>query len=232
MGRDNPELGNEEDVSASPRPLRLLIADHAPTRLGIRMALDADVEVCAEASDGEQAIRAAKREQPDVCLVGREISGDGLGAVRGICRAAPNAAVVVLAHVADPEDLLESARAGAVGYVPGTLDGERLRRVMRAIASNEAVVPRSMVLELLLELRGAGSREDGLTVRESQVLGLLRRGHTTAAIAQRLQIAPVTVRRHISELVHKLGVEDRSALIGAVAVNSNGNGSSQVRARD
>jgi DNA-binding NarL/FixJ family response regulator len=211
-------------------PLRLLIADHAPTRLGIRMALGPEVEVCSEASDGEQAIRAAKRDQPDICLVGREITGDGLGAVRGICRAAPHAAVVVLAEVADPDDLLESARAGAVGYVPGTLDGDRLRKIIRAVASNEAVVPRSMVLDLILELRGAGTRDDGLTGRESQVLGMVRRGHTTAAIAERLEIAPVTVRRHISELVHKLGVADRSALTAAARLN--GNGGSRLHAQD
>jgi len=72
-----------------------------------------------------------------------------------------------------------------------------------------------MILELLLELRGAGARGDELTGRQSQVRGMLRRGHTTAEIAERLEIAPVTVRRHISELVYKLGVEDRSALTGS-----------------
>lgn len=70
-------------------------------------------------------------------------------------------------------------------------------------------------------LTGAVAHDDGLTGRESQVLGMVRRGHTTAAIADRLEIAPVTVRRHISELVHKLGVEDRSALTGPVALNGN-----------
>jgi DNA-binding NarL/FixJ family response regulator len=193
-------------------PLRLLIADHQPTRLGIRMALGEEVEVCAEADDAEQAIRAAMREQPDLCLIGRDITGDGLAAVRGVCRAAPNAAVVVLAEVRDADDLIESIRAGAIGYVPGPLDGERLRRIVGAIASNEAVVPRSMILELLVELRGGGTGAEALTGRESQVLGMLRRGHSTSAIAERLSIAPVTVRRHISELVQKLGVEDRSAL--------------------
>ena len=195
-------------------PTKLLIADHPATRLGIRMALEQEAEICAEAGDAEHAIRAAKRVQPDVCLVGRELAGDGLAAVRGICRAAPRAAVVVLAEVRDADDLLESVRAGAVGYVPGPVDAERLRRVVQAIAANEAVVPRSMVLELLLELRGGGSGSGALTGRESQVLGMLRRGYGTAAIAKRLEIAPVTVRRHISELVHKLGVENRAALVG------------------
>ena len=196
-------------------PLRLLIADHAPTRVGMRMALESQVFICAEVADAEQAIRAAKREQPDVCLVGREISGDGLAAVRGICRAATSAAVIVLAQCSSADDMLESVRAGADGYVPGALGVERLRSIMRAIAADEAVMPRSMILELLLELRGAGARGDELTGRQSQVRGMLRRGHTTAEIAERLEIAPVTVRRHISELVYKLGVEDRSALTGS-----------------
>jgi NarL family two-component system response regulator LiaR len=195
--------------------VRLLIADHGPTRVGIRMVLDGEVEICAEAGDIGQAIRAAMREQPDVCLVGRHLPGDGLAAVRGICRAAPRSAVVVLAEARDVEDLLAAIRAGAIGYVPDGLDSERLRRIIAAVAANEAVVPRSMMLDLLMELRGGGAGTEILTGREAQVLGMLRRGHTTAAIAERLEITPVTVRRHISELVHKLGVRDRSELITA-----------------
>lgn len=195
--------------------LRLLIADRAATRMGIRMALNGGVEVCAEANDAEQAIRAAMREQPDLCLIGDHVAGDGLAAIRGITRAAPGCAVVVLAQAHDADYLLECVRAGAVGYVPGALDAERLNRVVRAAANNEAVVPRSMVLELVLELRGGGTGVDALTSRESQVLGMLRRGHRTAEIAERLAIAPVTVRRHISELVRKLGVENRAALTAA-----------------
>ena len=200
-------------------PLRLLIADHAPTRLGIRMALGGEVAICAEVSDTEQAIRAAMREHPDICLVGREMSGDALAAVRGICRAAPRAAVVMLAQVRDADDMLAAIRAGAVGYVPGALNAKSLRRIIRAIAAGEAVVPRSMVLELVLGLRGGGNGRDALTGRESQVLGMLRRGYSTAAIAERLEIAPVTVRRHISELVQKLGVENRAALVAAAGSN-------------
>ena len=201
--------------------MRLLIADYGPTRHGIRLALDGEVEICAEADNAEQAIRAAKREQPDVCLIGRDLPGDGLAAVRGVCRAAPRAGVVVLAEVRDVDDLLDAVRAGAIGYVPGGLEPARLRRICAAVAANEAVVPRAMVLELLMELRGGGNGAEALTSRETQVLGMLRRGHTTGEIGDRLKITPVTVRRHISGLVHKLGVEDRSALTGAT---NGGNG--------
>jgi DNA-binding NarL/FixJ family response regulator len=193
--------------------IRLLIFDHMPTRVGIRMALADEVDVCAEASDAETGIRAAKREQPDVALVGTTVSREWCAAIRGICRAAPGCAVVVLAETADTDDLLEAVRAGAVGYVPGALDIDRLRRVFRAATANEAVIPRAMVSELLSELRSAAAASDLLTGREAQVLGMLRRGHPTARIAEHLQIAPVTVRRHVSELVRKLGVESRADLI-------------------
>jgi DNA-binding NarL/FixJ family response regulator len=200
-------------TSASERAVRLLIVDNAPTRAGIRLALGAEASVCAETADSDQAIRAAKQQQPDLALIGREITGDWRLAVRGVCRAAPLCSVVVLAQSGDADDMLESVRAGAVGYVPGALDADRLRRVFHAVSGSEAVVPRAMVGELLAELRGARSADSGLTGREAQVLGMLRRGHSTAWIADRLQIAPVTVRRHISELVHKLGVESRSDLV-------------------
>jgi DNA-binding NarL/FixJ family response regulator len=196
--------------------LRLLIVDRAATRVGIRMALEGTVEVCAEADDTEHAIRAAKQQQPDLALVSDHVAGDGLAAIRGISRAAPGCAVVVLAGAHDADYLLECVRAGAVGYVPGPLDAERLRRVVTAAGANEAVVPRSMVLELVLELQGGGTGADGLTSRESQVLGMLRRGHKTSEIADRLAIAPVTVRRHISELVRKMGVENRAALTASL----------------
>jgi DNA-binding NarL/FixJ family response regulator len=189
----------------------LLVADNEPTRVGIRMALRGAADVCAEAEDAEQAIRAAKREQPEVCLVGRSIPGDGITAARGIRRAAPRAAVVVVADVSDADGLLDAVRAGAVGYVSADdLHSGGLRRTVRAAADGEAIVPRAMVRALLEEL---SNRDDGLSAREAQVLGMMRREHSTAAIAERLGITPTTVRRHISDLVHKLGVEDRSALM-------------------
>ena len=101
-------------------------------------------DICAEAENAEQAIRAAKREQPEVCLVGRGISGDGIRATRGICRAAPKAAVVLIADAIDTDDLLDAVRAGAVGYVAAhDLHAAGLRRIVRAAADSEAIVPRA-----------------------------------------------------------------------------------------
>ena len=97
--------------------------------------------------------------------------------------------------------------------MPGALTAESLRAVFRFARANEALIPRTMVAELLTEVRGAPMAASGLTGREAQVLSMVRRGHSTASIAERLEIAPVTVRRHISELVHKLGVESRADLV-------------------
>jgi DNA-binding NarL/FixJ family response regulator len=204
--------GNAQRQDAASDPVTLLIADHAPTRIGIRMALGPDVHVSAEADEMEQAIRAARRDHPRVVLLGRGLCADVVLAVRGICRVAPDSAVVVLAPSGDVDDMLDAVRAGAVGYVPGALDAERLRRVLWAVIAHKAVVPRAMVIDVLCELRTGGA-SGSLTGREAQVLGMLRRGHATAAIAQRLQITPVTVRRHVSKVVQKLGVSSRADLI-------------------
>jgi DNA-binding NarL/FixJ family response regulator len=177
------------------------------------MALGANVHICAEADDVEGAIRGARHTQPDVAFVGREGLTEWRAAVRGVCRAAPDCAVIVLAPSGDSDDMLESVRAGAVGYVPGSLDALRLARTFRAAAAHEAILPRAMVMDLLDELRGGRELGGALTPREAQILGMLRRGHSTAWIAERLDIVPVTVRRHISELVHKLGAESRTDLL-------------------
>jgi DNA-binding NarL/FixJ family response regulator len=192
--------------------VRVLIAHHGLMRLSVRMALEGEADICAEAEDAEQAVLLAKRQQPDVCIIGWDIDGDGITAIQGILAVAPRAAVIVLSEKSDVDDLLAAVRAGAVGYLPGSLDADQLRRVVRGVFADEAAVPRAMVRELILELRTATTL-GGLTDREAQVLGMLRRGHSTSGIAARLQISPVTVRRYISDLVRKQGVESRAELI-------------------
>jgi DNA-binding NarL/FixJ family response regulator len=192
--------------------VRVLIAHHGLMRLSVRMALEGDAEICAEAEDAEQAVLQAKGHQPDVCIVGWDIVGQGINAIQGILAVAPRTAVIVLSEKSDVDDLLAAVRAGAVGYLPGSLDEEQLRRVVRGVSADEAAVPRAMVRELIHELRTATAL-GGVTEREAQVLGVLRRGHSTAEIAARLQISPITVRRYISDLVRKLGLDSRAELV-------------------
>ena len=196
------------------RPAKVLIADFAPTRLGVRLALaDQELEICAEAEDAAQAIAEAKLAQPDICLIGSDLPGGGMAAVRGVQKEAPRAAIVVLAGIGTAGELLMAVRAGAIGYVPGTITREQLGRVFQAVLAGEAVVPRSMVRPLIRELQtSAALVAEEVSSRQAQVLDLLRRGHSPAEIARRLEISPVTVRRHTSDLVRKLGLEDRRAL--------------------
>jgi DNA-binding NarL/FixJ family response regulator len=203
-------------VTRSPRAHkpRLLIADHAPTRLAIRVALGDTVHVCDEAQDAAHAIAGAKRERPDVCLIGLEVPGGGIAATTGIREASPDSAVIVLATTPDADDLLACVQAGAVGYLASDISAAGLRRSVASVQRGEAAAPRSMVLALMRELQESGAPfgHDGLTAREYQVLGMLRKGQSTSAIAEGLGISPVTVRRHISTTMQKIGVEDRSAL--------------------
>lgn len=169
-----------------------------------------------------QAIAEAKLAQPDICLVGSELPGGGTTAVRGIHEATPAAAIVVLGGMGNASELLDAVRAGAIGYAPGSITSEQLRRVFQAVLAGEAVVPRSMVRNLIGELHTSASIAAEISSRQAEVLDLLRRGHSPAAIAHRLKISPVTVRRHMSDLVRKLGLENRWALASlgpAIAAN-------------
>ena len=211
--------------------VRLLIAHHGLMRVSVRVALEGEAVICAEAEDAEQAVIEAKRSQPDVCIVGWDVAGGGLNTVQGILGVAPDTAVIVLSERSDVDDLLAAVRAGAVGYLPGSLDEAQLRRVVRGVAASEAAVPRTMVRELIHELRSTTAL-GGLTEREAQVFGMVRRGLSTSEIATRLQISPVTVRRYISELVRKLGVETRAGLMSVeYGVSRNGESSTDAQAR-
>jgi DNA-binding NarL/FixJ family response regulator len=199
------------DVPEALQP-RVLIADLPAIRLGVRIALEDAVQICAEAEDAEHAIRVAEREQPEICLIGLDLPGDGINAIRGIRGVAPGTAVIAVAPSQDANDLLACVHAGAVGYLPGTIGAASLRRAVAAVHAGEAAIPRAAVLVLVRELQRAAAADEDLTPRETQVLDLLRRGHSTAAIADQLGISPTTVRRHISASMHKIGAEDRTAL--------------------
>lgn len=199
------------------QPLRALVADNAATRHGVRMALDGLGVICAEASDRKGAVEAADTHRPDVCLIGRSLPGGGIKAVREISERVPAAAIVVLADRPEIDDLLMALRAGAIGYMPVGFEAAQLRRAIVAVRSDQAAIPRSMVRELVDEIRSFDRVVEGqLTLRERQVLTMVRRGDSTARIAQHLDISPITVRRHISVLVRKAGVTGRAELVATL----------------
>jgi DNA-binding NarL/FixJ family response regulator len=197
-----------------------LVADFALVRLGVRVALEpAAVDICAEANNAPHAIRAAGITHPDVCLVGQDLPGGVLVAIRGILEQWPPTAVIVLADSAESDQLIAAVRSGAIGFVAPPVEAAQLGRVVRAAADGEAIVPRRLVRELARELhRSSALVMNNVTPREGEVLEMLGRGFSTSEIARRLAISPITVRRHTSDLVRKIGVEDRAALVRSQAL--------------
>jgi DNA-binding NarL/FixJ family response regulator len=199
----------------------MIVDEHPAFRLSVRGLLDrSGFAICAEASDAHEAIAAAKRESPDLCVVDIQCDG-GATAVREICTASPKTAVVVLTASRDHDDFFDAVRAGAVGYLLKDMNAERLAGALHGVLAGEAAIPRTLVAALVSELRSQGRRQlvigrtgrADLTRREWEVAHLLVGRLSTNEIAQRLFLSPVTVRRHVSSVMSKLGVRDREAAV-------------------
>jgi DNA-binding NarL/FixJ family response regulator len=209
-------------------PIRVIVADdHMAARAGVRAALDGHgFEVCAEAEDAEGAVQAALRERPDACLLDIRMPGNGITAAARIHAALPGTAIIMLTVSADDGDLFDALRAGALGYLLKGTDPVRLPHAIKGVLEGEAAVPRVLVAKLVDEFRGRGRRrrlvDVELTPREWDVLERLREGATTAEIAERLSVSPVTVRRHVSDAVRKLGVSGREEAVRAIDERSGG----------
>jgi DNA-binding NarL/FixJ family response regulator len=203
--------------------IRLLLADaHAATRAGLRMALSGDpFTIVAEVADAEEAVAAAVAERPDVCVLDAGMPGGAAVPTAEIRRRCEGTEIVVLASERDDATMLEVVRAGAMGYLLKGMDPERLRYAIIGVTNGEAAVPRTLVARLMLEFRVRERRRSlvgaaQLTPRELAVLELMADGASTRAMAQTLGISDVTVRRHVSSVLAKLGVTDRAAAIEAL----------------
>jgi DNA-binding NarL/FixJ family response regulator len=206
------------------RRVRVLVADaHLPTRTGIRLLLERNgFEICGEAADADGALSTAERERPQLCLVDASLPGGGIRAAGRIRSAVPRADVVLLAASADEKELIDALRAGVAGLVLKNLPPDGIVRALNAVRRGEVALPRSLIAHLVEEFR---VRERGrrltlpsgddveLTRRQSEVLALLRDGLGTRQIAARLDLSPVTVRRHLAIVLGKLGVADRASAL-------------------
>ena len=213
-------------MSADTRSLRVLIADdHAPTRQDVRRALDSDrrFDVCAEVADAAEAVRAAVRDRPDICLLDLRMPGSGLAAAWEIAARLPETKVVMLTVSDDEDDLFAALRSGANGYLLKTMNIGRLPDALCGVCEGEAAIPRQLVTRMLEQFRGREPRwrplagddttQRRLTSREWEVLALLANGSSTAQIAGKLVLSPSAVRAHITSIVRKLQVADRAAAI-------------------
>lgn len=209
-------------------PSVLIADDEAAFRRGVREALEADgFLVVAEAGDASSALAAATRLRPDVCLIEPELPGEGLGAIGRIAKASPQTLIVALSRSDRGDDVVAAFTRGASGYLLKGVSDERLGRTLRSALLGEPALSRSLVPHLVDEIRRGSSRRlalpDGpvtLTAREWEVGELLSEGRSTGEIAERLGVSPVTVRRHVSLLLQKLGVGSRQAAVETLRAHS------------
>ena len=196
-------------------PIRVLIVDdHAVVREGLRAFLELQdrMEVIGEAGDGREAIEEAERLRPDVILMDLVMPRlDGVEAMRGLHEQVPAARVIVLTSFLDDERLLPALRAGAAGYLLKNVEPQELARAIRLADAGEAMIDPAVAARLvdaLVEVRG--DERPKLTRREQEVLELIGRGLANKRIALELGIAEKTVKTHVSHVLAKLGVSDRT----------------------
>jgi len=202
--------------------LRLLIADDHPAfRAGLRLLLESlgDVDVVGEVATGAQAVQCAVELMPDVVVMDLQMPElGGIEATRRIVQEAPGVNVLMLTMFEDQDSVFSALRAGARGYVLKGAEQEELARAIRAIAGGEAIFSPAIATRVIDFF--ARSHDDqppqafpDLTDREREVLGLIAQGLPNPEITRRLVLSPKTVRNHVSNILGKLQVRDRSEAI-------------------
>ena len=190
----------------------LLTDDHRVVRQGIKMVLDLDpeLEVVGEASNGEEALRMARRLEPDVVLMDLVMPVmDGVEATGEIRRELPDTEVVALTSVLEDASVTGAVKAGAIGYLLKNTGGEELRQAIKAAAEGQVQLAPEAAARLMREVRTPEGLED-LTERETDVLKLLARGQANKQIARSLYIGEKTVKTHVRNILTKLNVRSRT----------------------
>ena len=194
-------------------PIRILIADdHAVVRQGLQMflALDSELEIVAEACDGEEALRIARELRPDVVLMDLLMPKmDGIEATAAIKAELPDTEVIALTSVLEDRSVVGAIRAGAIGYLLKDTQADELCRAIKAAAAGQVQLSPEAAVRLMREVRAPDSPEP-LTEREKEVLRLLAEGLANKEIARALNIGEKTVKTHVSAILAKLGVQSRT----------------------
>jgi len=205
--------------------IRVVLADdQALVRAGFRALLDAqhDIEVVGEAPDGEEAVRLAVRERPDVVLMDIRMPGtDGLAATRRIAAddRLDEVHVVILTIFDLDEYVFETLRSGASGFLVKDTEPVELIQAVRVVARGDALLSAG-VTRRLIEEYASRAKEPGpspqlalLTDREREVMALVGAGLSNEEIAERLFMSPATAKTHVSRTMVKLGARDRAQLV-------------------
>lgn len=202
-----------------PEPISVLIVDdHQVVRQGVRAFLktQSDISVVGEAETGQEALRLTSKLIPDVILMDLVMPGDvdGVQATRQIKNTSPHTQVVILTSYHEDEHIFPAIRAGAISYVLKDIPPEDLADAIRKAAQGEAVLNPHVAARLLQEMRGnqyiLPNPFTELSDREMEVLRLIADGLPNAEIAGRLVISEKTVKSHVSNILSKLHLADRT----------------------
>jgi len=198
-------------------PIRLVIADdHVLVRQGIRAFLDThtDLDIVGEAEDADSATKLCAELKPQVALVDLVMPGGGIAATHDIRSASPSTQVILLTSFDDSRQILAAVQAGALSCLLKDVDADGLAEAIRKAARGEAVLhPRVAGYLLDAIRRGATSDEEPLgtlSEREREVLALMAEGFSNQLIGEKLGISEKTVKTHVSNVLAKLGVADRT----------------------
>jgi NarL family two-component system response regulator LiaR len=194
----------------------LIVDDHQVVRQGLRFLLEQEdgIEVVGECAEGPSAIAAVRTLAPTVVLLDLFLPGqDGISVLAQIKQDRPATEVLMLTSSTDEEHLLAAVRAGALAYLPKTAGVDQVVTAVRAAAKGESVLEPRIAARLVREVRQASFRRrplDQLSPRELEVLAALARGRTNRQIAKALQISEETVKAHVSSILAKLHLADRT----------------------
>lgn len=194
----------------------LLVDDHQVVRQGLRdfLELQDDIDVVGEAGSGEEGVQLARELLPDVVLMDLVMPGiDGVEATRQVKEASPSTRVIVLTSFADDNKVFPAIKAGAISYLLKDVSPEDLAHAIRAAQRNEAVLHPDVAARLMQEFsapRPSEAQIDQLTEREMDVLRLIARGKSNKEIADKLVISEKTVKTHVSNILSKLHLADRT----------------------
>jgi NarL family two-component system response regulator LiaR len=195
----------------------LLVDDHAMVREGVRAFLEAqpDIEIVGEAGSGADAIQMAERLVPDVVLMDLMMPGmDGVEATKRVRQVSPRSQVIVLTSFYDDADIFPAIKVGALSYLLKDAGPDEIATAVRAAARGESTLHPRVATRLLRQVRGEQAAPANpytdLTDREREVLHLIAQGMTNAEIGVALSIGEKTVKAHVSNLLSKLYLADRT----------------------
>jgi DNA-binding NarL/FixJ family response regulator len=210
----------------------LLVDDQTLIRQGIRLLLEIepDIQVVGQAANGQEALQQAELLHPEVILMDVRMPGmDGVAATRELGMRFPEMKVIILTTFEDDETVFEGLKAGARGYLLKDISSEEMAAAVRKVAAGEALIQSRITGKVLAEFSRLASASDrgtafkpggspeslpvALTERELEVLQALARGLSNREIAGQLVITEGTVKNHVSNLIDKMGVRDRTQAV-------------------